>query len=222
MPVTMTAPAACGVMPDAPCLNAAPSTNCINTAATLKAVSVLSGNPPTSALTSLCCHQLFDVNTARLTMTPKMIAPDASAQDRDPAFEQERDPALAEFREALDTNGEWVDHPRYGETWVPYANEDRGWRPYSRGQWVYTDEHGWYWESDEPWGWVVYHYGRWLLDDRYGWMWVPGTEWGPAWVAWREGDEAIGWAPLPPKYTKGVLAKYAKLVSSAADGAVCG
>jgi dihydroxy-acid dehydratase len=31
-----------------------------------------------------------------------------------------------------------------------------------------------------------------------------------------------GWAPLPPKYTKGVLAKYAKLVSSAADGAVCG
>jgi dihydroxy-acid dehydratase len=32
----------------------------------------------------------------------------------------------------------------------------------------------------------------------------------------------VGWAPLPPKYTKGVLAKYAKLVSSAADGAVCG
>ncbi|AWB92866.1 dihydroxy-acid dehydratase [Aeromicrobium chenweiae] len=32
----------------------------------------------------------------------------------------------------------------------------------------------------------------------------------------------VGWEPLPPKYTKGVLAKYAKLVSSAADGAVCG
>jgi dihydroxy-acid dehydratase len=32
----------------------------------------------------------------------------------------------------------------------------------------------------------------------------------------------VGWAPLPPRYTKGVLAKYAKLVSSAADGAVCG
>jgi dihydroxy-acid dehydratase len=43
----------------------------------------------------------------------------------------------------------------------------------------------------------------------------------------------IGWEPLPPKYTKGVLgqhalgvlgvrAKYAKLVRSAADGAVCG
>jgi len=32
----------------------------------------------------------------------------------------------------------------------------------------------------------------------------------------------VGWEPLPPKYTKGVLAKYAKLVSSAANGAVCG
>ncbi len=32
----------------------------------------------------------------------------------------------------------------------------------------------------------------------------------------------VGWEPNPPKYTKGVLAKYAKLVSSAADGAVCG
>jgi dihydroxy-acid dehydratase len=32
----------------------------------------------------------------------------------------------------------------------------------------------------------------------------------------------VGWEPLPPKYTTGVLAKYRKLVSSAADGAVCG
>ena len=31
-----------------------------------------------------------------------------------------------------------------------------------------------------------------------------------------------GWAPLPPRYTTGVLAKYRKLVSSAAEGAVCG
>jgi dihydroxy-acid dehydratase len=31
-----------------------------------------------------------------------------------------------------------------------------------------------------------------------------------------------GWAPLPPRYTTGVLGKYAKLVSSAAQGAVCG
>jgi dihydroxy-acid dehydratase len=31
-----------------------------------------------------------------------------------------------------------------------------------------------------------------------------------------------GWEPLPPKYTTGVLAKYRKLVGSAAFGAVCG
>ncbi len=30
------------------------------------------------------------------------------------------------------------------------------------------------------------------------------------------------WEPLPPKYTRGVLAKYAKTVQSAAHGAVCG
>ena len=32
----------------------------------------------------------------------------------------------------------------------------------------------------------------------------------------------VGWTPLPPKYTSGVLAKYRKLVSSAAEGAVTG
>ncbi len=32
----------------------------------------------------------------------------------------------------------------------------------------------------------------------------------------------VGWEPVPPRYTTGVLAKYRKLVSSAADGAVCG
>ena len=31
-----------------------------------------------------------------------------------------------------------------------------------------------------------------------------------------------GWSPRPPKYTRGVLGKYAKVVQSAAHGAVCG
>jgi dihydroxy-acid dehydratase len=31
-----------------------------------------------------------------------------------------------------------------------------------------------------------------------------------------------GWQPLPPRYTRGVLAKYSKLVGSASHGAVCG
>ncbi|MFE9581102.1 dihydroxy-acid dehydratase [Nocardia sp. NPDC006044] len=33
---------------------------------------------------------------------------------------------------------------------------------------------------------------------------------------------AEGWEPLPPRYTRGVLAKYSKLVGSASNGAVCG
>ena len=32
----------------------------------------------------------------------------------------------------------------------------------------------------------------------------------------------VGWAPLPPRYTRGVLAKYAKLVHSASVGAITG
>ena len=34
-------------------------------------------------------------------------------------------------------------------------------------------------------------------------------------------ERRAGWAPLPPVYTTGVLAKYTKLVGSAANGAVC-
>ena len=30
-----------------------------------------------------------------------------------------------------------------------------------------------------------------------------------------------GWEPLPPRYTRGVLAKYSKLVQSASTGAIC-
>ena len=62
---------------------------------------------------------------------------------------------------------------------------------------MWTDS-GWYWVSDEPWAWATYHYGRWDYDSYYGWVWVPDTEWGPSWVEWREGDEYVGWAPLPP------------------------
>lgn len=32
----------------------------------------------------------------------------------------------------------------------------------------------------------------------------------------------VGWEPRPPKYTKGVLGKYARTVTSAAHGAVTG
>jgi dihydroxy-acid dehydratase len=31
----------------------------------------------------------------------------------------------------------------------------------------------------------------------------------------------VGWKPAPPRYTTGVLGKYARAVGSAASGAVC-
>ena len=103
-----------------------------------------------------------------------------------------------QFRSALTPHGQWQRHDRWGEIWIP-ARRDRDWRPYTEGRWVYTDEWGWYWDSDEDFGWVTYHYGRWVLEPRFGWIWIPGNEWGPAWVQWRRGDRHAGWAPLAPQ-----------------------
>ena len=105
---------------------------------------------------------------------------------------------MVEFRETLGAYGRWIEHPRWGAVWVP-ADIPVDWRPYRSGHWVYTDEWGWYWVADEEWGWIAYHYGRWLASPEYGWVWVPGRTWAPAWVAWRDGDDWVGWAALPPE-----------------------
>ncbi|MBV9260945.1 MAG: hypothetical protein JO205_06190, partial [Pseudolabrys sp.] len=113
-------------------------------------------------------------------------------------------PALAQdpgdYRAALEPFGMWQNDPRWGEVWVPFG-KPRGWRPYTVGHWVYTEEWGWYWVSDEDeqdWGWLTFHYGRWVFIRRLGWAWMPGEEWAPAWVNWRASDDYVGWAPLPP------------------------
>jgi hypothetical protein len=108
------------------------------------------------------------------------------------------DADYSQFYDQLEEHGRWMEHPRWGYVWLPNA-DDGNWRPYTVGHWVNTEEHGWYWNSDEPWGWATYHYGRWVRDDEDGWLWIPGRDWAPAWVAWRESDEHIGWAPLPPE-----------------------
>jgi len=100
------------------------------------------------------------------------------------------------FYEELAPYGEWIDHPQFGWVWTPY-NIPFSWRPYTRGQWVYSDC-GWTWMSHEPFGWAVYHYGRWFWDPYIGWLWVPGMQWAPAWTEWRIGQGWVGWAPLQP------------------------
>ena len=102
------------------------------------------------------------------------------------------------FYDGLAPYGDWLELQDYGWSWAPRV--DRDWRPYTRGQWVMTDD-GWYWDSDEQFGWATYHYGRWVDDRYYGWIWIPGTEWAPAWVSWRHGNGYTGWAPLPPRAT---------------------
>ena len=86
--------------------------------------------------------------------------------------------------------------------WVP-SRVDRSWRPYTRGRWVFTDR-GWTWVSNEPFGWATYHYGRWGFSNRVGWFWVPGNRWAPAWVSWRQSDDYLAWAPMPPAHDGGI------------------
>ena len=45
----------------------------------------------------------------------------------------------------------------------------------------------------------------------------PSTSWSTT-PSWKR--RKVGWAPLPPQYRRGVLGKYAKLVGSAAQGAI--
>ncbi len=104
--------------------------------------------------------------------------------------------SVADFEAPLARYGRWVPS-RFGRAWAP--NVGRDWRPYTIGHWEQTEQYGWLWQSDEPFGWATYHYGRWGFDDRFGWVWLPDTVWGPAWVAWRDGDDYAGWAPLPPQ-----------------------
>jgi len=127
---------------------------------------------------------------------------DAAPQDNAPqgaeAPEAPADPAVAGveyFHAQLSPYGQWVQREGYGAVWVPQVRA--GWRPYTTGHWVYTDQ-GWAWVADEPWGWAAFHYGRWYYDAEIGWAWVPGTVWAPAWVAWRHGGGYLGWAPLGP------------------------
>lgn len=102
------------------------------------------------------------------------------------------------FYDALSPYGDWVQVEGYGYAFQPFVTvDDPEWRPYTDGQWAYTDA-GWTWVSNEDFGWATYHYGRWMKAGNL-WLWLPGNEWAPAWVSWRYSPEYVGWAPLPPE-----------------------
>ncbi len=128
---------------------------------------------------------------------PTTTPPPPVAPPPEPPPAPAPDPDVSMFYDQLEPYGDWIQDPSYGWVWAP-SGVQPFWRPYTLGHWVMSDW-GWTWVSDEPFGWATYHYGRWVRAPRYGWVWVPGTVWGPAWVAWRSGPGAVGWAPLPPQ-----------------------
>jgi hypothetical protein len=102
------------------------------------------------------------------------------------------------FYDELEDDGDWVDIEPYGWVFRPRVNFV-AWRPYQDGWWEPSDTFGWIWNSNEPFGWITYHYGEWFYDSFQGWVWQPGPVWGPAWVAWVQVDDYVGWAPLAPQ-----------------------
>jgi Family of unknown function (DUF6600) len=136
---------------------------------------------------SACLALGMSLQFSPVTERPTLIGP-ASAQETI---------GVDYFYDQLGPYGQWVWHPRFGYVWLP-DNVSEDWRPYTVGHWIYTDDYGWYWQSEEPFAWAVYHYGRWGYDPDYGWFWVPGDTWAPAWVQWRYSDQYVGWAPVGP------------------------
>jgi hypothetical protein len=127
----------------------------------------------------------FGLDMSRLAVVP--VAAEAAASI-----------SVDVFFNQLEPYGSWVQTADHPYVFVP-ANVGADWTPYTHGHWLYTEQYGWYFDSDEPIAAITYHYGRWGYSDDIGWYWVPGTRWAPAWVVWRRGTDHIGWAPLPPE-----------------------
>ncbi|MGQ0739198.1 MAG: DUF6600 domain-containing protein [Bacteroidota bacterium] len=146
--------------------------------------------------------------TFKLAALALIIVPGSSLSNNIAAqyddYDRGRDVTYQDFYDELSPHGRWVEYPGQGSrtdgtsyVWVPDAGDD--FRPYSsNGHWVWTEDYEWMWVSDYDWGWAPFHYGRWDYDSYIGWYWVPGYEWSPAWVAWRDGGDYYGWAPIRP------------------------
>lgn len=116
-------------------------------------------------------------------------------QESMPAARAGLRPEYRLFYDVLGDAGDWTLIEPYGYVFRPDVNM-LAWRPYEDGFWAPNDVYGWVWISAEPFGWATYHYGRWFYDRFQGWVWVPGADWGPAWVAWADAGDYVGWSPL--------------------------
>jgi hypothetical protein len=125
------------------------------------------------------------------------VASTALAQAPSQAQPQVAEGASSDVKAVLAQYGNFVQHPKYGEVWVPTVTPP-GWHPYPPCHWIYTKQLGWYFDDKTPWGQIVHHYGRWTNDQQMGWIWVPDSEFSPGWVVWRTSPQWIGWAPTPP------------------------
>ncbi|MEY4374870.1 MAG: hypothetical protein RL760_1037 [Candidatus Eisenbacteria bacterium] len=106
-------------------------------------------------------------------------------------------PALRPFYDELAQYGDWVLAEPRGWVFRPRVNSV-AWRPYQDGHWEPSYTFGWVWESNDPFGWITDHYGFWFHDSFQGWVWQPQGAWAPAWVAWVQVGDFVGWAPLGP------------------------
>lgn len=106
-------------------------------------------------------------------------------------------PALRPFYDELTPYGDWMPVEPHGWVFRPRVNTV-AWRPYRDGHWEPSYAFGWVWESNDEFGWITDHYGFWFHDDFQGWLWQPYGAWAPAWVAWVQVGDYVGWAPLAP------------------------
>jgi probable HAF family extracellular repeat protein len=136
-----------------------------------------------------------DGKGAAFVAVPKSLEASTSS----PSAKPKADSYDAIYTQLSSKDGEWREAGAYGHVFRPKIAANSGdWRPYRDGHWLNTDN-GWYWESSESFAWATYHYGGWISIEGVGWCWVPGRHWAPSWVSWRQGDDCVGWAPLPPE-----------------------
>ena len=92
----------------------------------------------------------------------------------------------------------------YGYCWHP-AEVAEDWRPYTDGYWAYTDA-GWTWVSYEDWGGITVSLRALDAGGRLRLGLGAGLPLGAGMGFLAQGDDYIGWAPLPPecRYHPGV------------------